>query len=373
MQGQRADLNGARLLLLTTDPRLRQRLSMLLPNWGLRVTDGAKPRRKRSTACAPALTQRPAVDLRRGAGRPHQHAQHGDRAASQPAARARDVRRRAPWSTCMATRNVAGRTQRRPAGADPVARQAPDPELRAIALIAAPRRALRRRAAPDHRRRSPRQRATPRRHWQARVLLVEDNPVNLMVAQRLIELLGLECDTADNGEAALLRMRDGRLRPGADGLPDAGARRLHRRRAMARASRPQTRPGPHLPIVAMTANAMAGDRQSASTPAWTTTSPSRSTARPLEHCLRRWLQRSPRREARRPPSRGRPFARTGACACPQPARAAPSRDARRCGAMPPASPPIRRPRPPTPSPRRRAPHRRRHRASRRRNAPAPIR
>src|SRR3546814_1273215 len=35
----------------------------------------------------------------------------------------------------------------------------------------------------------------------ARVLLVEDNPVNLMVGQRLLGVLGITCDTASNGEA----------------------------------------------------------------------------------------------------------------------------------------------------------------------------
>ena len=39
-----------------------------------------------------------------------------------------------------------------------------------------------------------------------RVLLVEDNPVNLMVGQRLLGVLGITCDTASNGEAALMRM-----------------------------------------------------------------------------------------------------------------------------------------------------------------------
>src|SRR3546814_7259083 len=40
----------------------------------------------------------------------------------------------------------------------------------------------------------------------ARVLLVEDNPVNLMVGQRLLGVLGITCDTASNGEAALTQM-----------------------------------------------------------------------------------------------------------------------------------------------------------------------
>src|SRR3546814_18740931 len=40
----------------------------------------------------------------------------------------------------------------------------------------------------------------------ARVLLVEDNPVHLMVGQRLLGVLGITCDTASNGEAALTQM-----------------------------------------------------------------------------------------------------------------------------------------------------------------------
>src|SRR3546814_11533691 len=40
----------------------------------------------------------------------------------------------------------------------------------------------------------------------ARVLLVEDNPVNLMVGQRLLGALGITCDTASHGEAALTQM-----------------------------------------------------------------------------------------------------------------------------------------------------------------------
>ena len=39
-----------------------------------------------------------------------------------------------------------------------------------------------------------------------RILLVEDNPVNLMVAQRMLQVLGTECDTAGNGQVALDKM-----------------------------------------------------------------------------------------------------------------------------------------------------------------------
>ncbi|MFC4726716.1 ATP-binding protein [Coralloluteibacterium thermophilus] len=89
-----------------------------------------------------------------------------------------------------------------------------------------------------------------------RVLLVEDNPVNLMVAQRLLTLIGLSCDTAENGEQALRAMRTTRYdvvlmdcqMPVLDGY--TAARRWR-----------ENESGRRLPIVAMTANAMAGDRQ----------------------------------------------------------------------------------------------------------------
>ena len=41
-----------------------------------------------------------------------------------------------------------------------------------------------------------------RRQSRGRALLVEDNPINQKVAQSLIKMLGMECDTADNGEIA---------------------------------------------------------------------------------------------------------------------------------------------------------------------------
>ncbi len=94
---------------------------------------------------------------------------------------------------------------------------------------------------------------------RGRLLLVEDNPVNLMVAQRLIGLTGFSCETAENGEIALERMEQGNLdlvlmdcqMPVMDGYT---ATREWRARETARKL-------PRLPIIAMTANAMAGDRQ----------------------------------------------------------------------------------------------------------------
>ena len=96
-------------------------------------------------------------------------------------------------------------------------------------------------------------------HLDARILLVEDNPVNLAVALKLLNSLGYQADTAPNGEVALeslekdhydLVFMDCQM-PVLDGY--AATRRWRIREHEQEVKR--------LPIVAMTANAMAGDRQ----------------------------------------------------------------------------------------------------------------
>ena len=92
-----------------------------------------------------------------------------------------------------------------------------------------------------------------------KVLLVEDNPVNLLVAMRLLQLSNFECISAENGEVALeilqqqpvdLVLMDCQM-PVMDGYRAARAwRKIESERGLA-----------HLPIIAMTANAMAEDRQ----------------------------------------------------------------------------------------------------------------
>ncbi|MEN1929671.1 ATP-binding protein [Luteimonas sp. MJ250] len=243
-----------RLLLLSADPRLRLRLSMLLPNWGLRVS-------------AVENTQEALDRLR---------------AASNQGA---------PWAYSLVLADLAGmrstavalhRNLGRQAvygdlklvclyGDDPVpeelqrsvtllSRQSPDADLRAALLGGNATQ------APDSVR-EPTSMANaiasslpsaPIR--AARVLLVEDNPVNLMVGQRLLSVLGITCDTASNGEAALLRMEASRYdvvlmdcqMPVMDGY--TATRRW-------REMEQDAADGRHVPIIAMTANAMAGDRQ----------------------------------------------------------------------------------------------------------------
>ena len=92
-----------------------------------------------------------------------------------------------------------------------------------------------------------------------RVLLVEDNPVNRLVAQRILDTLGVEVLTADNGQQALdlltvelfdVVLMDCQM-PVLDGY---SATRRWREHELLSGQ-------PRLPIIAMTANAMAGDRQ----------------------------------------------------------------------------------------------------------------
>ncbi|WP_296249813.1 ATP-binding protein [uncultured Stenotrophomonas sp.] len=92
------------------------------------------------------------------------------------------------------------------------------------------------------------------------VLLVEDNSVNLMVAQKLLKVLGASTEAAENGAIALDKMHAKRYdavlmdcqMPVLDGFAATGRWREHE--ASSGASN-------RLPIIAMTANAMAGDRQ----------------------------------------------------------------------------------------------------------------
>ena len=89
------------------------------------------------------------------------------------------------------------------------------------------------------------------------VLVAEDNDINQKVIRRQLALLGLAAEVADNGLDALQRARSGRYAllltdlhmPGMDGYELAST--LRREEA----------PGQHLPIVALTANALSGEAE----------------------------------------------------------------------------------------------------------------
>jgi CheY-like chemotaxis protein len=94
----------------------------------------------------------------------------------------------------------------------------------------------------------------------ARALLVEDNPVNLSVARRMLAKLGIDSVVARDGQEALQVLEQERVdlvfmdcqMPTMDGYE--ATRRL-------RAAEQDMDPPRHLPVVAMTANAMLGDRE----------------------------------------------------------------------------------------------------------------
>ncbi len=94
----------------------------------------------------------------------------------------------------------------------------------------------------------------------ARVLLVEDNPVNAIVALAMLERFGLHATQAINGEEALQRLSAEQFdlvlmdcqMPGLDGFETTRRWRAHEA---------ATTDGTRVPIVAVTANAAAGDRE----------------------------------------------------------------------------------------------------------------
>ncbi len=125
--------------------------------------------------------------------------------------------------------------------------------------------------------------ATPAPRQGARILVAEDNLVNQKVAVRLLGKLGYEADVAATGEETVAAVLTGQYSlvlmdiqmPVLDGFQATA--RIRALEAEGRATRPHTATEgeqaaqagtatpaqPHIPIVAMTAHAIAGDRQRA--------------------------------------------------------------------------------------------------------------
>jgi CheY-like chemotaxis protein len=95
------------------------------------------------------------------------------------------------------------------------------------------------------------------RQGKARVLVVEDNAISQRLVLRMLEKLGCEADAAGDGKAALEKLKLG----GWDTvlmdwrLPDTTGLELTR---MIRSLEGN---GPQVPVIALTANAMQGDRE----------------------------------------------------------------------------------------------------------------
>ena len=124
----------------------------------------------------------------------------------------------------------------------------PGQALAATAIVARPTFPGARNAAAED--------GAPRR--RARILVVEDNAVNQRLAVALLTRAGFQAEVANNGEEALsalsrmpfdLVLMDCQM-PVLDGY--AATRSLRER---------ETRSGEHMPVIAMTANAMQGDEE----------------------------------------------------------------------------------------------------------------
>jgi two-component system, sensor histidine kinase and response regulator len=98
------------------------------------------------------------------------------------------------------------------------------------------------------------------RRTQLRILVAEDNSVNQVLARRLLEKRGHSVELAENGKVAVDALERGTFdlilmdvqMPVLGGLEAAAC---IREREKARGD------GAHIPIIALTANAMAGDRE----------------------------------------------------------------------------------------------------------------
>ena len=300
-----AEPTSGRVLLLTGDQRLRLRLSMLLPNWGLRITS-VETTQEALERIRSAVSQGPtwayttviadlgsvrstAVALQRNLERQSTYGQvrliclQGDEQVPEELVAAATVLQRQAPDADLRTA-LLGTAERTP---EPTVQ-----DFSSYATAAEP--ASGPTAVPET------AAAAPEAARPMRVLLVEDNPVNLMVGQRLLSVLGTHCDSATNGEAALLRMSASRYdmvlmdcqMPVMDGYTATRRWREHE----------AATGGPRQPIVAMTTNAMAGDRQKCLDTGMDDYLAKPVTRGELERCLFHWHQVSVQQAHAEPPT-----------------------------------------------------------------------
>jgi CheY-like chemotaxis protein len=101
----------------------------------------------------------------------------------------------------------------------------------------------------------------PRASSRPRVLLAEDNPVNREIATEMLEQIGLDVDVACDGREALDVLARGSY---AAVLMDCQMPEIDGYEATRRIRRGEEQSGrPRLPVVAVTAHAMAGERERA--------------------------------------------------------------------------------------------------------------
>ena len=298
MQGQRADLNGSRVLLLSSDPALHQRLQLAAPAWGSQLTASEttqdvlarlRTAQARGTTWAFDLLLVDLNSVRSTAIALHRNLQRSAEFESLPVVYLKAHESPPPelsdgQQVLILSRSM-GLAEMRTAISTFIATP---PPVRSSASVASEPFAGGEFVATDKN-----AAGGSSGTLRGRVLLVEDNPINQQVAQSLIKMLGLDCETADNGELALQRMAAGGLdlvlmdcqMPVKDGY---SATREWRQHECARSLAP-------LPIIAMTANAMAGDRQKCLDAGMDDYLSKPVDRLLLETCLASWLRRSPYR------------------------------------------------------------------------------
>ena len=277
MPSQQEDLHGGRVLLLTTDARLRMRLTLLLPNWGLRLTtvetthDALERLRQANTQGEPWSYSVILADVGSIRGTALSLAKNMERKNLYGNARLVYLRGDDVTSVDL------------PPSVPVIPRAAADADLRSALSASGVSW-----AHHDQHPSPPVQTSRKLPDGKSRILLVEDNPVNLMVAQRLLQVLGAECDTAGNGQVALEKLEAGTpynlvlmdcQMPVLDGY--SATRRWREIELEQQAER-------RLPIVAMTANAMAGDRQKCLDAGMDDYLAKPVTRADLEDCINRW-------------------------------------------------------------------------------------
>jgi two-component system sensor histidine kinase/response regulator len=126
---------------------------------------------------------------------------------------------------------------------------------------------------------------------QFRILLVEDNAINRLVARKILQAAGMKCDVAENGALALEAI---------EGAYDAAPYDLilmdcqmpvldgYQATAAIRAGDP-ARSNPSIPIIALTANVMQGDREKCLAAGMDDYLPKPINMADVLACLERWL------------------------------------------------------------------------------------
>jgi CheY-like chemotaxis protein len=298
MQGHRTDLNGARILLLSNDPTLRQRMQQAAPGWGAQLADSettqdalAKLRAglSRGSTWAYDLLMVDLQSVRSTMIALHRNLQRSAEFEALPVVYLKGHDAPPPelgeGLQVLALSRSMGSAEMRGAlttfiATPPAGKLPPATAVEPFANeFQVERRAIDRSTGT----------------LSGRLLLVEDNPINQKVAQSLIKLLGLQCDSADNGEIAIQKLHANAYdvvlmdcqMPVKDGYTATREWRAHEQKLGLAP----------IPIIAMTANAMAGDRQKCLDAGMDDYLSKPVDRRLLESCLGTWLMRSPRRGA----------------------------------------------------------------------------